>query len=149
MKTAPVGGQLVRRTGRNTVVAQLTVDSLRHLMPEVKPGAKIDSNREVSLKRCEALAEYYIEKSDRWILPPILVDTEYDLEFISQGTITVDNPTKDAPIPANEDWKQFAIIGVGGISGLLATIGIAKGASQMRKRRLVKKFALAELEKLS
>ena len=94
MKTAPVGGQLVRRTGRNTVVAQLTVDSLRHLMPEVKPGAKIDSNREVSLKRCEALAEYYIEKSDRWILPPILVDTELDLEFISQGTITVDNPTQ-------------------------------------------------------
>ena len=68
---------------------------------------------------------------------------EKPVEIINPDTqqITVDNPTEDAPIPANEDWKQFAIIGVGGISGLLATIGIAKGASQMRKRRLVKKFA--------
>jgi hypothetical protein len=55
--------------------------------------------------------------------------------------ITVDNPTNDSPVPANEDWKQYAIIGVGGLSGLLATIGIIKGARQMRNRRLVKKFA--------
>ena len=55
--------------------------------------------------------------------------------------ITVDNPTNNSPVPANEDWKQFAIIGVGGLSGLLASIGIAKWAKQLRSRRLVKKFA--------
>jgi hypothetical protein len=55
--------------------------------------------------------------------------------------ITVDNPTNNSPVPANEDWKQFAVIGVGGLSGLLASIGIAKWAKQLRSRRLVKKFA--------
>ena len=93
MKSAPVGGQRVRRSGKNTVVAQLTIDSLRHLMPEVIPGSRIDTNREVSAKRCEELANYYINNSDRWILPPVLVDSELDLEFISQGTITVGNAT--------------------------------------------------------
>ena len=93
MKTAPVGGQRVRRSGKNTVVAQLTIDSLRHLMPEVIPGSRIDTNREVSAKRCEELATYYINNADRWILPPVLVDSELDLEFISQGTITVGNAT--------------------------------------------------------
>jgi len=91
MKSAPVGGQMVRRSGKKTVVAQLTIDSLRHLMPEVIPGAHIDANREVKAKRLEALADYYINNADRWILPPVLVDTELDLEFISQGTITVGN----------------------------------------------------------
>jgi hypothetical protein len=55
--------------------------------------------------------------------------------------ITVDNPTNDPPVRPSTNWQQYAIIGVGGLSGLLATIGIAKGARQMRNRRLVKKFA--------
>jgi hypothetical protein len=62
-------------------------------MPEVIPGSRIDTNREVSAKRCEELANYYINNADRWILPPVLVDSELDLEFISQGTITVGNAT--------------------------------------------------------
>jgi hypothetical protein len=55
--------------------------------------------------------------------------------------ITVDNPADDPPIKASSDWQQYAMIGVGSLSGLLATIGIAKAARQMRNRRLVKKFA--------
>ena len=55
--------------------------------------------------------------------------------------ITVDNPTNNSPVPANEEWKQFTTIGVGGLSGLLATVGILKGARQLRNRRLVRKFA--------
>lgn len=55
--------------------------------------------------------------------------------------ITVDNPTDDEPAPVDDDWQQFAIIGVGALSGLLAAIGISKGARQLRSRRLVKKFA--------
>jgi hypothetical protein len=55
--------------------------------------------------------------------------------------ITIDNPTDDPPLSSNKGWQQYAIIGAGGISGLLATIGIAKGASQIRKRRLIRKFA--------
>lgn len=55
--------------------------------------------------------------------------------------ITVDNPTNDPPIKATTSWQQYAMIGVGSLSGLLATIGITKAARQLRNRRLVKKFA--------
>jgi hypothetical protein len=55
--------------------------------------------------------------------------------------ITIDNPTDDPPVAAKENWQQYAIIGVGSLSGLLATIGITKGWRQMRTRRLVRKFA--------
>ncbi|MFM1956842.1 MAG: hypothetical protein RLZ41_241 [Actinomycetota bacterium] len=55
--------------------------------------------------------------------------------------ITIDNPTDDPPVAAKNDWQQYAIIGVGSLSGLLATIGITKGVRQMRTRRLVRKFA--------
>jgi hypothetical protein len=56
--------------------------------------------------------------------------------------ITVDNPTDDTtPAAQKNDWQQYAIIGVGSLSGLLATVGVVQGARQMRNRRLVKKFA--------
>jgi hypothetical protein len=55
--------------------------------------------------------------------------------------ISIDNPTDDPPVAAKNDWQQYAIIGVGSLSGLLATIGITKGVRQMRTRRLVRKFA--------
>jgi hypothetical protein len=56
--------------------------------------------------------------------------------------ITVDNPTDGPPpVAPKNDWQQYAIIGVGSLSGLLATIGVIQGARQMRNRRLVKKFA--------
>jgi hypothetical protein len=55
--------------------------------------------------------------------------------------ISIDNPTDDSPVAAKNDWQQYAIIGVGSLSGLLATIGITKGVRQMRTRRLVRKFA--------
>ena len=55
--------------------------------------------------------------------------------------ITIDNPTNDQAPASNNGWQQYAIIGVGGLSGLLASIGIAKGFRQMRARRLVRKFA--------
>jgi hypothetical protein len=55
--------------------------------------------------------------------------------------ISIDNPTDDPPVIAKNDWQQYAIIGVGSLSGLLATIGITKGVRQMRTRRLVRKFA--------
>ena len=55
--------------------------------------------------------------------------------------ITVDNPTNNAPIAKSDSWQQYAMIGVGSLSGLLATIGIVKAARQIRTRRLVKKFA--------
>jgi hypothetical protein len=55
--------------------------------------------------------------------------------------ITIDNPTDDPPVAAKNDWQKYAIIGVGSLSGLLATIGITKGVRQMRTRRLVRKFA--------
>jgi hypothetical protein len=56
--------------------------------------------------------------------------------------ITVDNPTDDPPpVAPKNDWQQYAIIGVGSLSGLLATIGVIQAARQMRNRRLVKKFA--------
>jgi hypothetical protein len=55
--------------------------------------------------------------------------------------ITIDNPTDDPPVVAKSAWQQYAIIGVGSLSGLLATIGITKGVRQMRTRRLVRKFA--------
>lgn len=68
---------------------------------------------------------------------------EQPIEISNPDTkqISVDNPTDNKPVSANNDWTQFAIIGVGGISGLLATKGIAKGLRQLRTRRLVKKFA--------
>ena len=55
--------------------------------------------------------------------------------------ITIDNPTNDQAPASKNGWQQYAIIGVGGLSGLLASIGIAKGFRQMRARRLVRKFA--------
>ena len=100
---------MVRRAGKNTVVAQLTIDSLRHLMPEVIPGAHIEANREVKAKRLEALADYYIGNADRWILPPVLVDTELDLEFISEGTIKVGN----ASLLGEDNSNKYVTIEVG------------------------------------
>jgi hypothetical protein len=58
-----------------------------------------------------------------------------------ENQITIDNPTNDPPIQNTNDWQQYAIIGVGGLSGLLAAIGFAKLARQLRNKRLVKKFA--------
>jgi hypothetical protein len=55
--------------------------------------------------------------------------------------ITVDNPTDDPPVAENTDWQRYAMIGVGSMSGLLATVGAVKAARQFRNRRLVKKFA--------
>jgi hypothetical protein len=55
--------------------------------------------------------------------------------------ISIDNPTDDPPVAAKNDWQQYAMIGVGSLSGLLATIGITKGVRRMRTRRLVRKFA--------
>ena len=55
--------------------------------------------------------------------------------------IILENPTNDPPIKVNTDWQQYAMIGVGSLSGLLATVGVVKAARQMRNRRLVKKFA--------
>jgi hypothetical protein len=56
--------------------------------------------------------------------------------------ITVENPTDDPlPVAPKNNWQQYAIIGVGSVSGLLATIGVIQGARKMRNRRLVKKFA--------
>lgn len=60
-----------------------------------------------------------------------------------QGTnqITIDNPTDDPPITKDDNWQDYAIIGVGSVAGLLSAVGIAKGMRQMRNRRLVRKFA--------
>ena len=55
--------------------------------------------------------------------------------------ITIDNPTDDPPIQGTNDWQRYAIIGVGALSGLLAAIGFAKLARQLRNKRLVRKFA--------
>ena len=55
--------------------------------------------------------------------------------------ITIDNPTDDPPIQSTNDWQRYAIIGVGALSGLLAAIGFAKLARQLRNKRLVRKFA--------
>jgi hypothetical protein len=56
--------------------------------------------------------------------------------------ITVENPTDDPlPVAPKNNWQQYAIMGVGSLSGLLATIGVIQGARKMRNRRLVKKFA--------
>jgi hypothetical protein len=68
---------------------------------------------------------------------------ELPVEIFKSDTeqIAIDNPTDDPPIQTKQGWQQYAIIGVGGISGLLATIGIAKAVRQIRNRRLVRKFA--------
>jgi len=87
-----VGGQLVYRTNRKTVVAQFTIVNLREILPEVIPGEKIDPNREVKAPKCYELRDYFINNPDTWIFPPIIVDTELDFTFDNKGTLTMDNP---------------------------------------------------------
>jgi hypothetical protein len=55
--------------------------------------------------------------------------------------ITIDNPTDDPPMQGTNDWQRYAIIGIGALSGLLAAVGFAKLARQLRNKRLVRKFA--------
>ena len=107
-RTAPVGGQIVQRTGRQTVIAQFTIVNLREILPEVVPGQKIDSNREVKADKCEGLRDYFIKNPEEWILPPIIVDTELELEFKTQGELIMDNP----PLLGLSQVKPLAI-GVG------------------------------------
>jgi hypothetical protein len=91
-RSAPVGGQVVQRTGRQTVIAQFSIVNLREILPTVKPGQKIDSNREVKAEKCEKLRDYFIKNPEEWILPPIIVDTELELEFKTQGELVMDGP---------------------------------------------------------
>jgi hypothetical protein len=73
---------------------------------------------------------------------PINPDEESIAIFETDGNqITIDNPTDDPPIQSTNDWQRYAIIGVGSLSGLLAAIGFAKLARQLRNKRLVRKFA--------
>ena len=89
-KTAPLGGQAVNMHGRKTFVAMMKVSSLKDLMPEVKVGESIDTNREVNEKRVAELAEYYVRSGDRVVIPPILADTHLDFEFQKGGELSVD-----------------------------------------------------------
>jgi hypothetical protein len=89
-KTAPLGGQAVSMHGRKTFVAMMKISSLKDLMPEVKVGESIDTNREVNEKRVAELAEYYLRSGDRVVIPPILADTHLDFEFQKGGELTVD-----------------------------------------------------------
>jgi hypothetical protein len=88
-KTAPLGGQAVDMHGRKTFVAMMKISSLKDLMPEVKVGESIDTNREVNEKRVAELAEYYVRAGDRVVIPPILADTHLDFEFKKEGEIEV------------------------------------------------------------
>ena len=89
-KTAPLGGQAVNMHGRKTFVAMMKISSLKDLMPEVKVGESIDTNREVNEKRVAELAEYYVRSGDRVVIPPILADTHLDFEFQKGGELSVD-----------------------------------------------------------
>jgi hypothetical protein len=67
----------------------MKISSLKDLMPEVKVGESIDTNREVNEKRVAELAEYYVRAGDRVVIPPILADTHLDFEFKKEGEIEV------------------------------------------------------------
>jgi hypothetical protein len=77
----------------------------------------------------------------------VKVPTSPDEEAIAiyepnASQITITNPTDERQVVApRSDWQQYAIIGVGSLSGLLATIGVIQAARQTRNRRLVKKYA--------
>jgi hypothetical protein len=55
--------------------------------------------------------------------------------------IVVNNPTDPVLIKANFDFSTIASIALTGLAAILASIGFAKWAAQIRSRRLVRKFS--------
>jgi hypothetical protein len=104
------------------------------------PAANLESNATLEIVAAQPIRKTYAFSS-AIRLPTSPTEEPIAIYEPDAPQITVDNPTNDPPARPSADWQQYAIIGVGGLSGLLATIGIEKGARQMRNRRLVKKFA--------
>ena len=77
-----IPAQRTIRNGNPTYVAFIPFKLLFEIIERIVPDTALAANRKVESKRLPEIGNYFIEEKDHWIFPPILVDTQDDLEFI-------------------------------------------------------------------
>ena len=73
-----------QRTIRNnhpTFIAAIPFKLLFEIIERIEPDTALAANRKVESKRLPEIGQYFLKEKDHWIFPPILVDTQDELEF--------------------------------------------------------------------
>ncbi len=97
-----IPAQRTIRNGHPTFIAFVPFKLLFEIIERIEPDTALDSNRKVEAKRLPEIGQYFIKEKDHWIFPPILVDTQADLEFkpFTGQQFSSSNVNSDSVIPA-------------------------------------------------
>jgi hypothetical protein len=76
-----IPAQRTIRNGHPTFIAAIPFKLLFEIIERIEPDTALAANRKVESKRLPEIGQYFIKEKDHWIFPPILVDTQDELEF--------------------------------------------------------------------
>ena len=80
-ETKDIAAQCVTRGGKTVFILSLPISLVPAHLSVPDPTKPIDLNRAVSKSHAESFGDYWLKHPSSWAVPPILVDTQHNLEF--------------------------------------------------------------------